>query len=209
MSESKKTRTMSVKGFLFKASGKVSAEAFLQAHRVWLETGEVAEVSSPILRMLDEKQILPTPALELLSQAILTYHLRMASEKAERQLLQNADPSSHTSKPWLATVYNAKGEVVQNDKEEDLSKFFQLASDADRWVDLRLVEGASDNFAVIEHARIMRADGTPISTTIMRGDALARILKAKKHPFSKRTGTDSRMSFGVKSKPSRSVFSHG
>jgi hypothetical protein len=216
MNTDNKTRNMTVKGFLFKAGGKAanSAAAFLAQHRAFLETGDLCEVTSPILRLIDEQQLMPTPGLDLLKEAVLTHHLRAEVDKEERRLSEQNNPSGHTSKPWISRVFDSKGNLVvalnSKGEEVELEKTFQLASDADRWSDLRLVENASDCFAVVEHTKIMRADGTPISTVIMRQDALSRILKAKKHPFSKKTGgRDSRLSFGVKAVQSRATFSHG
>ena len=216
MSNDKKTRQMGVKGFLHKASGKVSAAAFLAQHRVWLETGDLLEVTSPILRMYDEKQLLPTPALELLKEAVLTHHLRVETDKAERRLSEQAEgeTGSRSSKPWIARVFDVKGNlvIVKNAKGEEveLEQTFALASDADRWVDRRLFEGASDWFGVIQHTRIMRADGEPITSVVMRDDAIARILKRPLRAAAKRTGSrDNKLSFGVKVHESRATFSHG
>lgn len=216
MSETKKPRAMSVKVFLHKASGKVSAAAFLVAHREWLENGHLAEVTSPILRMLDEEQVMPTPALDLIKDAILTHHIRIEASKAERRLeeQQESNPSSHTNKSWVARIFDSKGNLVEtaNTKGEivELEMTFNLASDADRWVDRRLFEGAPDWFGVVQHTKIMRADGEPITTVIMRADAIARILKKPTPGVSKKTGgKDSKLSFGVKVHQSRAVFSHG
>jgi hypothetical protein len=209
-------RKMTVKGFLHKAGTKAAASAiaFLAAHRAWLETGELAEVTSPILRLLDEKQIMPTPALDEIKRVVLAHHLQVESEKAEAKLVEAADPSSHPTKPWVATIYDAKGNVVQveNTKGEvvDLEMSFAFCHEADRWTDRRLFEGAPDWFGVVQSRILMRADGTPISTTVMRDDAIARILKKPKSPLVKKTGVnDNRLSFGVKVQQTRSHFSHG
>lgn len=207
-------RKMTVKGFLHKASGKISAKAFLDQHRAWLETGDLAEVTSPILAMYDEEQLLPTPCLDLLKEAVLTHHLRVETDKAEKRLAQAQDPSSHPSKPWIARVFDSKGNLVEttNTKGEMviLEQTFALASDADRWTDRRLFEGAPDWFGVVQHTSIMRADGEPITTVIIREDAIARILKRPKGAVQKKTGSrDNKLSFGVKVHQSRAVFSHG
>lgn len=209
---------MTPKMFLFKAGTKAanSATAFLQQYRSFLETGELCEVTSPILRMLDDNDILPTPALELIREAVTVHHIRTEAAKAERRLMETLDNEGQGKavKNWIAIVYNQKGEVQTrvnaNGKEEELDKSFELASDADRWADRRLFEGASDWYAVISHSRMMRADGDPISNVIMRQDAIARILKIKKGPMSKKTGTrDGKLSFGVKAHQDHAHFSRG
>lgn len=209
-------RKMTVKGFLHKANAKVSALAFLAQHRVWLETGEHAEVTSPILRMLDEEQLLPTPALDLLKEAVLTHHLRVESAKAERRIEENQNPSGHsrTNKSWVARIFNKDGHLVEtaNTKGEivDLEMMFDMASDADRWTDRRLFEGAPDWFGVVQHTSITRTDGEPITTVIMRDDAIARILKRPAQAASKKQGKgDGKLSFGCKVHQSRATFSHG
>jgi hypothetical protein len=229
MSNDKAKRAMTVKGWLRKVeTSKISASAFLTAHREWLESGELAEVASPILRMLDEEKSSlldakldtegPTSKyLGLIKDAVFSHWHQNEIAKAEAKLSQDessATGGSRKLKNWVATVYNAKGEVqchtTESGKIEELDKSFDMVADADRWADLRLFQGASDWYAVVSHTKIMRADGDPIYTVIMRQDAMARILKRPKTPFSKKTGTrDNRLSFGVKVKESHAKFSHG
>jgi hypothetical protein len=224
MSESnKKERAMSVKGWLRKAeTSKLSASAFLAAHRSFLETGELAELVSPILRMHDDEkqELLSTksdtegPAdkyLHLIKDAVFSHHMQAEVSKAERRVAeQDANPSGSIPKNWLGTVYDSKGNVALTDDGKEITASFALASDADRWADRKLFDNASDCFAVIEHTKIMRADGTPISTVVMRDDAISRLLKVKKQPFSKKTGSrDGKLSWGAKVQQSHAHFSRG
>lgn len=213
-------RKMTVKGFLHKSTQKAAASAkgFIDAHRAWLETGDLAEVTSPILRMLDEGQVFPTPALDLIKEAVLTHHLRSETKKAETRLAEGQEGSvgeTKTSKPWIARVFDKDGNLVitANTKGDmvELEQAFLLSSDADRWCDRRLFEGAPDWFAVVQHTSITRAiDGEPLTTVIMRQDAIARILKKPVSAAVKKTGSrDGKLSFGVKVSQSRAVFSHG
>lgn len=212
MSEAKKTRAMTERGFLHKASGKVSAIAFLTTHREWLLSGELAPLTSPILVKLDRKEILPTPALESIKGLLLSHMMAKQASKAEDAILNPKEAPA--PKPWMATIYNGKGEVQtrikEDGEEETLQKGFEHASEADRWSDRRLFDGASDWFSVVSHTTILNGEGEPLSTIIMRDDAIGRMLKAPKgavcKPQSKTTG---KLSFGVKVTNDRAVFSKG
>lgn len=206
MSEQKKERKMTAKGFLHKASTKAAnaAAGFIAQHRAFLETGELAEFTSPILNKLDQKEILPTPALDAIKAVVLGHMLAMQVKQAEETIAKGE--ATGTSKPWTATIYNAKGEVCtrinEKGKEEDLSKTFDLSSDADRWVDRRLFDGASDWFGVIQ--------GHGVESTIIREDAIARILKQKKGPATRKVGsTSSSLGFKAKAVQDRCYFSRG
>ena len=203
-----KKRNMTERGFLHKASGKVSAIAFIAQHRLWLESGDLASFTLPILRKLDSKDLLPTPALEEISAVVLGHML--AKETA--RTVSESKPK--VSKPWQATVYNAKGDIVtrinSEGNEELLQKGFDSCSDADRWCDRRLFEGASDTFGVVNHTSITTKNGELLATTIMRGDAIARILKAPKSPVMKaQSKSKGGLGFGVKAHEDRSTFSRG
>ena len=204
MSNDKKP--MTVKSWLRKADSKVSPAAFLAAHRTWLETGELAEVASPILRIFDEGQLLPTPALDLLKDAVFTHWHAAEVAKAERRIDEAGQrESTKVVKNWLACVYTAKGEPI-----DELEQSFALASDADRYIDRKLFDGMPGSFGVVSHTVIMRADGDPISTVVTRDDAIARILAKPKAGAFKKTGSrDGKLSWGVKAKQSHASFSRG
>lgn len=212
--ETKKERVMGPKGFLHKASGKISAEAFLKQHRAWLETGDLAQYTSPILRQIDAREILPTPGLQAIKAVVLSHHLAVESRKAETAM-EKAASEPGTRKSYLATILDAEGNVVCtriNDKgaEVELRESFDLGSDAERWCDRRLFDGASDWFGMVEMTKIHNSDGEPLTTIIMRQDAIARVLKVKKGPVSKsKPKSTGSLSFGVKVSNSVSKFSHG
>lgn len=199
------TRQMTAKGFLFKSQTKaaVSAAAFLAQHRAWLETGELAMVTSPILRQLDEGVLLPSPTLVQIRQVVLAHHLASESRKAESTVQEKAP-----TKDYLVTVYNVKGEVQvsqdENGKIKDLKQGFDHSSLAQGWADRRLFDGAPDWYAVIEHTKIK------MSVAVLRADAIARILKRAKTPTMKQSSqTTSKLGFGIKLKESRARFSNG
>ena len=209
-------------------SSKLSASVFIAAHRNWLETGQYAEIASPILRMHDTEKAdllsnkLDTEApackyLELIKDAIFTHWHQSEIKAAENKMAvkDNSPSVSSNSKNWTAIVYNSKGDIqtrtTDSGEVQDMVKSFQMVNDADRWCDLRLViDCTSDCYAVISHNHMMRADGDPISTVVMRQDALARIFKAKKRPFFVKTGVrDNSLSFSPKVGQTRMHFSHG
>src|ERR1700687_5031424 len=111
MSETKKPRVMTPRGFLHKASGKVSAIAFLAQHKAWLETGELACKTTPILVKLEEhKAILLEAKQDTEEEAgkardeirgvVLNHMLAKEANKAEEKILNPPEPTR--SKPWLA-----------------------------------------------------------------------------------------------------------
>jgi hypothetical protein len=208
-------RKMSPKGFLHKTTTKAaaSATAFLAQHRAWLETGELALFTTPILRKLDEKAIMPTPALEEIKVVVLAHHLAEETRKAEEAMVRADQPK--VRKNYIATVYNSKGEVQYRENGNtgepiELVETFDLSTQAEGWADRRLFDGASDWFAVIEATKMFRKDGEPLATTIMRDDAIARILRVKKGPVMKsKPQSTSKLSFGVKAKGDHVQFSRG
>lgn len=215
MSIDKKERKMTAKGFLHKATtqGAKSAEGFIAAHRVWLETGELAQFTSPILAKLDAKEVYPTPALQALTAVVLGHMLAENVAKAEASL---DGGGSVTAKAWTATIFNAKGEIQTRKNEntgedKDLVQNFDSSSDADRWCDRRLFDGESDWFGTVTSNKMTGKDGQPISTVILRQDAIARILAQPKGPACRKTGgSTSKLSFGMKAAvTTRASFSHG
>lgn len=209
MSEAKKERKMSPKGFLAKTQTKAanSAIAFLAQYREYLTTGEVASKTSPILARVDAGELLPTPALKEIQYAVMTHIIEADTAKLEKS--QDQAARTGTRKPWRATVFNAKGEVqtrIKNDgDEEELIKGFDLGQEADRWCDRRLFEGAEGWYATVEHTTLAN-----IHTRIERGDAIARILKQPKGPAIQQKGKSTKtLGFGVKAKETRVTFSRG
>jgi hypothetical protein len=205
-------RKMSPKGFLHKANGKVSAEAFLAQHRAWLTTGELAQFTSPILAKLDAKEAMPTATLEQIKSVVLSHHLAVEVRKAETAMEKASEPQ--TSKNYLATIWDKDGNVCtrinEKGEEVELRQSFDLGSDAERWTDRRLYEGASDWFGVIEMTKMHNAHGEPISTVIKREDAMGRIDKKSKSAVMKaKPKSTNSLGFGVKAKQDHAQFSRG
>lgn len=210
MSNDSKPRKMTVKMFLHRSGGKVSASAFLQAHRDFLVTGELASVTSPILAKIDAGQTMPTPGLEEIRSVVLRHHLLAEALKAEAKLLAAGEgPAASASKTWEVTCYDSRGNVQTrvNAKGEtvDLSESFALQQRASEWADRRLVHDcASDCFATLIHVP------SGLEAVIMRNDAMGRVFPKIKTPVIKQTGSrDGKLSFGTKVHESRAVFSRG
>lgn len=216
MTDTKK-RTMSAKGFLHKSNGKaaLNAIAFLAAHREWLQTGELALFTTPILLKVDSRELMPTPALEQIKEVVLAHHLAEEIRIAQEKMAKAGEPTEGKSKNYVATVWNSKGEIVQapdsNGKIKDLKDSFDTSTQAERWADNRLFEGAPDWFCVVETTHVFKQDGSPFTATILRDDSIARILKRPKAPVMKaqKSGKGGKLSWGVKVHESKASFSHG
>jgi hypothetical protein len=211
-----KERVMSEKGFLFKSTTKaaVSAGAFLQAHKAWLLTGDLAALTAPILAKVDSLELQPTPALEEIRVVVLDHMIATEILKGALAIAKREEGPQTTPKNWVATIYNSRGEVCtrinSKGEEEEQQKSFNLAQEADGWVDRRLFEGASDWFGVINHTIMTDKDGDLITTEVMRADAIARILKLPKAAVMRKVGgTTSSLSFRPKARNDVAKFSHG
>ena len=211
-------RKMTPKMFLFRARSTKSAIAFIAAHREFLETGELASITSPILRRMDDKEVYPTPALEELQQVILNHVLQAQVQQAESKMEAAVKANQTQDKPkdaWIASVYNTKRELMtrftESGEEQDLRKGFQLSGDADRWCDRRLVlDGEPDWFAEVESTLLHKANGDPFVTVITRDDAMSRFFRRKKQPFTRKTGISSKsLKWQPKAKQDRFSFSAG
>jgi hypothetical protein len=223
MSEQKKERKMSCKGFLAKTNTRAagSALAFLTQYREYLTTSELAPKVAPILVKLDadraaalaQKQdtsVMAAAALREVQNAVMTHIIESDTKKHEESVVaaekEAATPAA--TKNWVATIYNGAGEVcariTNNGDEEKLVKSFDLAQDADRWADRRLMDGAADWYAEVNHAE------RPIHSRIERDDAMSRVLRKPKGPTVHTKGQSTKsLSWGAKVKETRVSFSRG
>lgn len=218
MSDSpKKERVMSPKGFLHKATTKAALKPadFIATHRPWLETGELSKLTKPILEQLDGRMTFPTPALESLKAVVLGYH--MATQVAKGQVAMAKKGEAKPPKAWAATIYTKDGEIAVRIKEKDgvseeeeLQQEFDTPQEADRWTDRRLVAGETNWFGVVNHTSQTNKDGDLISTVVTREAAMSRAFKQGAGPVTKSQAKSAgKLSWGVKSRPSVSKFSHG
>lgn len=208
----KKVRAMTPKGFI-KKSANVSALAFITAQRQWLESGELCELTSPVLARLDSGDILPTPCLETLRSIVMGYQLSKDTRIAEAK----ADGNGRKGKKehdFIATIYNAVG-VVQtrtNDQGEevDLIQGFDSPSVASHWCDLRLISGGPDWFGIVIHCKMIdKETEEPMNTIVLRNDAIGRALRAKRGAVMAKKPQQSSLSWGAKVKNFTCHFSHG
>jgi hypothetical protein len=210
MSDSKKPRAMTPKGFLAKAtstSASSSAMGFLRQYREYLTTGEVAEKTSPIIAKYEAGELPASPALKEIQYAVMTHIIKAEEDKLNAPAATGG--GGGTRKPWRCTVYDAAGNVMSRTNAkgevEDLVKGFDLSQRASEWGDRRLFEGTHGWYAIVEHTTIPN-----ISSRIERGDAVARILKQPKGPVVQvKSKSTKAIGFGVKVKESRSSFSRG
>ncbi len=220
MSEQKKQRKMTPKWFIAQAAkqGARSAEGFIAAHREFLTTGSLATFTAPVLAKLDAKEIYPTPCLNMLTDVVLGHMLaqqQVQQEDEAAQIEAEALGGGQTVKPWTATIYRADGTIWEvitpKGDTKKVKQNFALSQQADRWVDLRLVDSPPDCHGEIESNTMHKADGTPIKTVTERMDAFARVFKKKGLPTMRKTSTGgNRLSFGIKNaKDTRVEFSRG
>ena len=93
-------------------------------------------------------------------------------DEEEKKFFRKAGPNPPL---WTATVYDGKGKVIvkrnSKGKPEEMQKKFRKASEADRWVSLRLtLDGEAGCYATVGH-RDMRT-----LTTLKRDDAMSTVL---------------------------------
>jgi hypothetical protein len=112
---------------------------------------------------------------------------------------------------WTATIFDSK-DIIQTrvnskGKVEQITKGFEMSQQADQWACLRLCDGASDWYAIVESGSM------PIATKITREEAMGRImgrLPGKGSPVVQGKGKGGgSLGFGVKVKETRVEFSRG
>lgn len=205
-------RNMTLKGFIAKTHTKAAANAagFLGQYREWLETGEVAELTSPILAKLDAKELLPTPALKEITSVVFAHMMAQESVKAEKSVAKSREEKPKTEKRVVATVYTAKGEIAVDSEGNEIVQGFDMVQDAERWADRRLVESSPDCICKIVQTTVKDRNGQAMVSEVTREEAFGRIYKGRKMASHKKTGVSmSRLGFGVKAKNDRFHFSHG
>ncbi len=196
-------RKMGPKGLLQKAnSAKVSAIAFFEAYREYLLTSEVSYVTAPILQKVDAGEVMPTPALTELKQAVMG-HIMLVDLLKAKESIENASKPSQSKKPFSAVIRDGSGNILLDEKGKEVKQNFDLPQRASEWCDRRLFEQSSDCFGEVFHRGVHYE-------FVNRDDSLARILKPARMAIHKTNKPgQSKLGFGVKAKQSKSTFSHG
>lgn len=207
-------RKMSVKGFLAKSnSSKAMAGAlgFLQAHREYLLTGEVAYATASIIEKFDNGELPATPALNEVKQAVLAHIMEVERIKSEEALEKSSLPS--VSKPYLVEIRDAATNAIcirvkDDGTSEKLVKGFSMPQDAERWADRRLFDGAPSWFGTVTQTNAKNPEHA--TDIIERDDSIARILKRPRATATKTVNHgSSSLGFGVKVREKHTNFSHG
>ena len=205
----KKTRALTPKLLLHYSttSASNSAIGFINKYREYLETGELSPRVSPLLNRLDSKELLPTPCLDLIREAVVA-HL-IAKDVASFEASQNAPASHSAPKQWIAKVVDESGviqtRIKENGEEVEMLQPFDKASDAMRWIDRRLALDSHFSF----HGEIVHSPTQRIEMIEYRV-ALGRFYKQAKKPVMHQPGKGSqKLSFGGKVSQTRVSFSHG
>ena len=200
-------RNMSLKGFIHKANGKISAESFLSKHREWLSNNnEVRELTTPILSKVEKGELLPTPALEEIRRVVYDCMMVRENENILKQVDKNRRKYfAKKEGKFAAVILDAQEKVVLEEKPEgwfELAKSFDMPQAALRWVDRKLVDNAGC-FGVIQ------SNGN-VYEVVEREESLSRLLRQPKKAVCRRMSAGmSRLSFGVKAHQSMTKFSTG
>lgn len=187
----KKSRVMTEKGFVFKCGTKAanSAAAFISAHREFLMSGTLKNVSEPILSKMDAGDILPKLALEELRKAVFSHMLAQQAAEIKNSIGKTREYTS--TKKHTATIYDKNNNVLtfidSKGQTQDLTKSFNLPQEAERWVDLRLVEQSAGAFAVIKHSNTNQETVVNRESSYMSRGALSRVFKPQKVALHKNT----------------------
>jgi len=184
-------RKMTPKGFLHKAQSKAahSAAAFIAAHREYLMTGGLSSLTGPILVKLDNREVLPTPALGEIKKAVLGFMVAEQIVAGQAKIEKATEPRvPRVTKPYTATVYDDKGEIATRVTAEgetvDMVQGFEDYMRAQDWCDRRLALDSGDKWkATIVDNRSQR------ECNVDRDGAFGRFYKRPKAPTVKQSGT--------------------
>jgi hypothetical protein len=210
MTEAKKERKMTPKGFLRKLSTAKSAIGFIEAHRAYLTTGELAPLTSPIVHMVDSGALMPTPALTEIQSAVWSHIMLQDQSKAERFLLPKEEKEP---KAYVAQILDELGRVqfhvTDSGDMKELIADFDMPQDAERWVDRQLVDGAPNWHGSITW--LLCPEKLNPVRIVSRDESMKRLLRAPRMAVHKtvKVGTSGGLGFGVKVKQDAAKFSRG
>lgn len=141
-----------IKTFCKKASGNVSAAAYLAAHREFLTQGAHAPIVAPILAGVDKGEQLPTPALREIAFALMEWELAKAAEPKPAKAGGGGGGRVKQDKPFTACLFDDRGRI-------EVDKGFDTESEAQAWIDRRLDRDAGPSWhGEINGVRVERDD---------------------------------------------------
>lgn len=215
MTETKTEKPMTAKRFLRLLGGAKSAIGFIAAHREYLVTGELADITSPIVAKVDEKAIMPTPALQEIQAVVWAHCMAVDMAKAEASILKSSTSSGSTKEPLpfeariIDTAGNIQFRTTANGEEKELRQTFNMPQDAERWVHRQLFDGAPDWTGEITWALCPEKLVDFKVRKIARETAIQVTLRKGPGPVMHKTGATGGLSSKMKCKPFTAKFSHG
>ena len=193
------SKGMSLKGFVRKATVAKSAIGFLDAQKEFIRQHSFL---APTLEQYESGKVHATAALETIRD--LAFVTMRDQEIENARVRSQKEPNETVAKPYTVILFHKDGsQIVEGDSES-----FDLLQKADGWADRRLVADASTVHAEILTTMIGK-NNQPIKFMVMRQDAIARMLKAKRGPVTKGGTTSSSLGFKPKVKNDVSHFSRG
>jgi len=202
---------MTAKFFVSLASrSNRSAEAFLQAYRDWITTGELSTQTSSILANVDNGSVSPDNGLEAIKNVALMHVLQETASKAERDLL-NTSVESRSEKPISAVILtedNVVATTTVNGEERELRANFDHIQEAERWCYNKLSSGGFEWTGKVTHHKIM-IKNSPWVFDISREEALRALRKVTKTPFMHVNKVSGELKNKMKVNGKQAHFSHG
>jgi hypothetical protein len=208
------TKPMTPKRLLRLLGGAKSAIGFIEAHRQYLATGELAEITSPILAKVDAKLVMPTPALGEIQAVIWSHCMATDLAKAEASMLKG-NGESKDPPAFEAKVLDAEGNIqfrtTESGEEKELVQGFKMPQDAERWCHRQLDAGAPGWHAEITWAHCPEKLLQFKVRRIERDTAIQAMLRKGPGPVMHVTkvGAGGGLGFGVKVKQTVAKFSRG
>ena len=193
-----------IKGFVNKATGNVSATAFLAAHREFLTKGAVGAAVAPILAKLDAGATYPTPALGEICKVLMD--LAISADIAKGEAAMAAEPA--TTAPFTGVVYDDRGEVAvavnAEGEERPMVQGFPAFSKAEGWCDRRLVADGGPGWKAV-----VRDNRTGRETPVDRDHAFGRVERRSPSTVTTSNKPAKGFSWGMKVRESHHNFSKG
>ena len=193
-------KTMTLKGFVRKATLAKSAIGFLDAQKEFIRQHSFL---APTLADYEGGKVAATAALNVIRDIAFAHMVDADIEKARARGAR--EPKEKAPKSYTVVLFHKEGSRIVDGE----SKGFDTLQEADGWADRKLFADASTVHAEIL-TPMMGKNNQAIKFTIMRQDAIARILKAKKGPMMKNSSSRSgSLSFKPRAKNDTCHFSRG